>query len=166
MQPGVDRYEPAPRRLSGVCGHTLAASRARHHRRRVAVGAQRARRPRRDPRRPIAPVGNDSHRPLFWAIDRHGSPQSAYPLSVRSITTIVATRLAATARPDDKPSTLHGRHEADRGPVSKWDAADHARALAQRKAATDRLASYEKLLENADAYAEAILQRLDTELSR
>ncbi len=37
--------------------------------------------------------------------------------------------------------------------------------LAERKAATDRLADIETVLDEADAYAEGILQRLDIALS-
>ncbi len=101
--------------------------------------------------------------PLFWAIDRHGTPQTAYPLSVRSITAIVATRLAEGARVGHHPSAAAGPEVTT--PAPPWGEDDHARVLAARKAARDRLARFESVLDEADAYAEAILQRLDAELA-
>lgn len=99
--------------------------------------------------------------PLFCAIDRHGTPQTGYPLSTRSITAIVAGRLAAAhaglQRVTDAPNPAVMR--------AAWASDDHARVVADRHAATERLASFEADLDEADAYAEAVMQRLDAALS-
>ncbi len=112
----------------------------------------------------VGPRPSDSRpRPLFCAVDRHGTPQTGYPLSTRSITTIVATRLAAAANADPRRQAMT---VSDRpGAASTWSSDDHARVVAARHAATDRLASFEADLDEADAYAEAILARLDADLS-
>ena len=110
--------------------------------------------------RSAAGHGHGGRLPLFCAIDSHGLPQSAYPLSTRSITTIIAARLAdrtvptESASPDEQTAT-----------TAVWGADDHARAIAQRKAANDRLADLDDLIDQADAYAEAVLARIDTELA-
>jgi len=112
-------------------------------------------------RYPSRRVDDDRPQPLVCAIDRHGTPQTAYPLSVRSITTIVATRLANATRTDrTSPS---GPSFTAAAAARPWNEDDHARALAERKAGTDRLAGYQDALDAADAYAyaEAILARLD-----
>ena len=99
--------------------------------------------------------------PLFCAIDRHGTPQTDYPLSTRSVTTIVAARLAAAAELHRPAMNVPDRP----GAPATWSSDDHTRVVAARQAATDRLASFEADLDEADAYAEAILARLDAELS-
>jgi len=101
--------------------------------------------------------------PLFCAIDRHGTPQIDYPLSTRSVTALVAARLAAAAHTDrPRPAAIAPDQP---GASFTWSSDDHARVVATRHAATDRLASFEADLDEADAYAEAILARLDAELS-
>jgi len=100
--------------------------------------------------------------PLFCAIDRHGTPQTGYPLSTRSITTVVAARLATAARADRLPVTSTTARVDAR---ATWGSDDHARVIAERQAATERLASFEADLDEADAYAEAVLARLDAELT-
>jgi len=90
-------------------------------------------------------------------------PTDRLPLSVRSITTIIAGRLADAARADRlSPATL-GPERANT--TARWGEDDHARVVAERKAATERLASYEDLLDEADTYAETILQRLEANLA-
>jgi len=101
--------------------------------------------------------------PLFYAIDRHGTPQIGYPLSTRSITTIVAARLAAAAHTDRRQPAATAPDQTKS--FAAWSSEDHSRVVAARQAATDRLASFEADLDEADAYAEAILARLDAELS-
>jgi hypothetical protein len=94
-------------------------------------------------------------------IDHRGSPET-WTLSTRSITTIVATRLNTPTL-----STLEtGRDDPTVGRSGRvWGAADRARVLAERKAVTDRLVDIETSLDEADAYAETILQRLNTALN-
>lgn len=101
--------------------------------------------------------------PLFPPITRHGNPET-WALSTRSVTTIVATRLAA-------PATV-GSHDrwgdaqpAVAGPGRARGLDDRARGLAARRAAADRLAEIEASLDEADAYAEAILQRVEADLA-
>ncbi len=93
--------------------------------------------------------GDGPPTPLFCAIDRHGTPQTSYPLSPRSVTTIVAARLAAAA-----DAELHraAMNVLDRpGAPATWSSDDHARVVAERQAATDHLASFEADLDEADA---------------
>jgi hypothetical protein len=103
----------------------------------------------------------DRRLPLFPAIDRHGAPQPTFPLSTRSITTIITARLTApTPEPDG-----WGSPNAATGVIGRsWDDADHIRLRTERKKAMNRLASYETILDQADAYADAVLQRLDAGL--
>lgn len=109
--------------------------------------------------RHTTPTAESRPGPLFCAIDRHGTPQTGYPLSTRTITTIVAARLAmagsveAATTGQDRP-----------GAAATWGSDDHARAIAVRHAATARLARLEADLDGADAYAEAILARLEADL--
>lgn len=98
--------------------------------------------------------------PLFWAIDRHGAPQTGYPLSTRTITSIVAAHLAAATHTNLRYSVA-GAY--DPRPPATWSGEDHGRVIAARRAAIDRLASFEADLDEADAYAEAILQRVDAD---
>lgn len=101
--------------------------------------------------------------PLFCAIDRRGTPQTGYPVSTRSVTAIVAARLAAAAHTGrGRPATTVPERPGD---PATWGSDDHARVVAARHTATDRLASFEADLDEADAYAEAILARLDAERS-
>ncbi len=65
---------------------------------------------------------------LFRAIERHGVPQSTYLLSVRSITTIVATRLCAAGRVDRHPSLVPDLREPTDRASGFWGHADHAQA--------------------------------------
>lgn len=108
-----------------------------------------------------AAVGEWTAAALFPPIDPRGTPET-WALSIRSITTIVASRLSAPTSSthengwDDPPA---GR------PGQAWGEADRARVLAERKAATDRLADIETRLDKADAYAETILRRLNTALN-
>jgi hypothetical protein len=101
--------------------------------------------------------------PLFTAIDRHGSPEPNYPLTTRSITTIIATRLSAAEASLSTPSdTGTAPDPATGAPGGAWGQADRTRVWDQRKQSLERLAAFDSLLDEADAYAEAILQRLDT----
>lgn len=112
-----------------------------------------------------APRESDSRPvPLFCAIDRHGTPQTGYPLSTRSVTAIIAARLAAAAHADRHQPVTTVSDGA--GPSATWSSDDHARVVGARHAATGRLASFEADLDAADDYAEAILTRLEAELSR
>ncbi len=107
--------------------------------------------------------GDGPPAPLFCAIDRHGTPQSGYPLSTRSITTIVAGRIAAAAHTNRRPPAATAPDQTKS--FAAWSSEAHARVVAARQAAIDRLASFEADLDQVDAYAEAILARLDAELS-
>jgi len=101
--------------------------------------------------------------PLFCAIDRHGTPQTGYPLSTRSITAVVAARLAMAGSVERGEAATTGQDRP--GAAGRWSSDDHARAIAARHAATDRLARLEADLDGADAYAEAILARLEADLA-
>ena len=114
---------------------------------------------------PWPPQGTGGRRrPLFSPIDRHGAPDATWPLSTRSVTTIVAARLRTAthhmAMPsdfDDDPDT------ATRG--GAWDENDRQRVRDHHKQATQRLAAIDTLVDEADAYAEAILERLNADLN-
>jgi hypothetical protein len=100
--------------------------------------------------------------PLFAPIGPRGTPET-WALSTRSITAIVATRLSppTLSAPED------GWDEPTAGTSGRtWGDDDRARVLAERKAAIDRFADIETRLDQADAYAETILQRLNTALNR
>ncbi len=101
--------------------------------------------------------------PLFSAIDRHGAPDPTYPLSTRSITTIIATRLTAAhqASQDQTEGTAGAAAATLR---TLWGEEDRRRVMGERKTASDRLATLETALDEADAYAETILQHLDAAL--
>lgn len=90
--------------------------------------------------------------PLFSAIDRHGWAELAHPLSRRSVTTIVTRRLLAascsTGTGPLAPPVPGGR------PLRGSAEGARARSEAQR-----RLAALEALLDETDAYAEAVLAR-------
>jgi hypothetical protein len=111
--------------------------------------------------RPAPPTGEWAASPLFTPIDHRGSPET-WALSIRSVTTIVATRLFTPIHPtletgwEDPQAARSGR---------PWGEADRARVLAERKAANARLADIETRLDQADAYAETLLQRLNTTLN-
>jgi hypothetical protein len=97
--------------------------------------------------------------PMFSAIDRHGWVKEAKPLSIRLITTMVASRLDEGERrvsPDTRglPDGLpHVKGTPPRG--------DHQQGLQARQEASRRLEELEEMIDAADAYAEAILERLD-----
>ncbi len=101
--------------------------------------------------------------PLFSPIDRHGAPEATCPLSGRSITTIVATRLHTAAY--DPTADLPDGSDTAAGRRGAWDETDRHRVRDQRKQAMERLAAIDTLVDEADAYAEAILERLDTDLN-
>jgi hypothetical protein len=107
---------------------------------------------------PPAAAGERAAAALFTPIDHRGMPET-WAISTRSITTIIATRLTAPAYEnwwDDRVAPTSGR---------AWDDTDRARVLAERKAANDRFAAIETSLDEADAYAETILQHLNTTLN-
>jgi len=87
------------------------------------------------------PAGESRPVPLFCAIDRHGTPQTSYPLSTGSVTAIVAARLSAAAHTGrGRPATtMPDRPDAP----ATWGSDDHARVIAARQTATDRLANFE-----------------------
>lgn len=90
--------------------------------------------------------------PLFSAIDRHGWAELRRPLSRRSVTSIVARRLLAAAPPlSPGPSAppVPGDSPA-RGSTS---------GIAARSEAAQRLVALEALLDEADACAEAAMER-------
>ncbi len=113
---------------------------------------------------PWPPQGTGGRRPpLFSPIDRHGAPDAIWPLSTRSVTAIVASRLRTAthhmAMPsdfDDDPDTATRR--------GAWDENDRQRVRDQRKH-TQRLAAIDTLVDEADANAEAILERLNADLN-
>lgn len=92
--------------------------------------------------------------PLFWSIDRHGIPQTRWPISTRSLTAIVATRLAAadaedTGDVDDPSPTLC------RAPLREVSA--HDWGLERRRELDERFRLIEAALEEAEQRAEAVL---------
>ena len=97
---------------------------------------------------------------MFSAIDRHGWVNEAVPLSVRSITTVVACRLEEGERRSHSPivgDLPHSRPSVQA--VSPSGNRQHG--LQARQEASRRLEELEAMIDAADAYAEAILERLD-----
>ena len=94
--------------------------------------------------------------PLFWSIDRHGIPQARWPISTRSLTTIVAARLAAadaddTGGVDDPDPTLC------RDPLREVSA--HDWGLERRRELDERFRLIESALEEAEQRAGVVLAR-------
>ena len=94
--------------------------------------------------------------PLFWSIDRHGIPQTRWPISTRSLTTIVAARLAAadaddTGGVDDPDPTLC------RDPLREVSA--HDWGLERRRELDERFRLIESALEEAEQRAGVVLAR-------
>jgi hypothetical protein len=110
--------------------------------------------------RPIRWPDKPGRWPMFSAIDRHGWVNEVLSLSVRSITTVVACRLDEGGRrsvspvacdlPDGAP-VVHG--------VSP--SGNDQQGLRARQEARRRLEELEGMIDAADAYAEAVLERLD-----
>ena len=110
--------------------------------------------------RPIRWPDKPGRWPMFSAIDRHGWVNEAVPLSVRSITTVVACRLdegerrcgsAGVSDLRDGPPHVQGTSPGG----------NHLHGLQARREASRRLGELEEMIDAADAYAEAILERLD-----
>jgi hypothetical protein len=97
--------------------------------------------------------------PMFSAIDRHGWVNEAVPLSVRSITTVVASRLGEGERRCGSAgvSDLPGGPPLVRGTSASGNRQHGVQA---RQEASRRLRHLEEMIEEADAYAEAVLDRL------
>jgi hypothetical protein len=98
--------------------------------------------------------------PMFSAIDRHGWVNVAVALSIRSITTVIASRLEEGERrcgsagvSDLVDGPLHVRGISPSG--------NHQQGLRARQDARRRLEELEGMIDAADAYAEAVLDRLD-----
>jgi len=94
--------------------------------------------------------------PLFWPIDRHGTPQTRWPISTRSLTTIVATRLAGAGAddaggPDDPDPTLC------RVPLREVSA--NGGGVERRRELDERFRLIEAALEEAEQRVEAVLAR-------
>jgi hypothetical protein len=99
--------------------------------------------------------------PMFSAIDRHGWVDEAVPLSVRSITTVVAFRLAEGDRRCRSGDT--GRLPDDPQDVQAASpSGNRQQGLQARQEAVQRLEELQEMIDEADAYAEAILERLDS----
>lgn len=99
--------------------------------------------------------------PLFCPIDRHGAPESGYPLSRRSITAIVASRLSF-AEADVDARTAAG---PDRDVQESQALGDHDWGVEQRRQAAERFAEIEAVLDEAEAHAEAILARVQAAMA-
>jgi len=92
--------------------------------------------------------------------DRHGWVNEAVPLSVRSITTVVAHRLVEGGR----RSSSRGGIDLVGGPPNVQGAAPSGcrqRGARARQEARRRLEELEATIDAVDAYAEAVLGRLD-----
>lgn len=94
---------------------------------------------------------------MFCAIDRHGAPETGYPLSTRSITAIVAGRLSAGER--TPPGELGGTDLGENGERAgvegrpRWSVGDRRRVAA-------RFAEVEAVLDEMEDEAEAIMARV------
>lgn len=86
--------------------------------------------------------------PLFCAIDRHGAPETGWAISTRSITTIVAERLAAGEEAGGERTAML---EAPWRPRASGGVNDHDWGMAQRRAAEERFRRMEATLEEAEA---------------
>lgn len=98
--------------------------------------------------------------PLFWAIDRHGAPETGWAISARSLTAIVADRLAAAelVEAEEQPGpAAPERRDGPPGGVS-----EHDWGIAKRREAEERFAQMEATLDEAEAAAEALLARVQT----
>jgi hypothetical protein len=97
---------------------------------------------------------------MFSAIDRHGWVDEAVPLSVRSITTVVACRLDAGERRSVSPAAC----DLPDGPPHVRGTSlsgNHQQGLRARQEARRTLEELEGMIDAADAYVDAILERLD-----
>jgi hypothetical protein len=97
---------------------------------------------------------------MFSAIDRHGWVDEVVSLSARSITTVVAHRLEEGGR----RSGSRGGSDLLGGPPNVQGAVpsgSRQRGLRARQEASRRLEDLEAMIDAADAYAEAVLGRLD-----
>jgi hypothetical protein len=98
--------------------------------------------------------------PMFSAIDRHGWVDEAVPLSVRSITTVVACRLeegehrGGSAGVTDLPDSPS--HVNETAPSR-----NHQHGVQARQEASRRLEELGAMVDAADAYAEAVLEHLE-----
>ena len=109
--------------------------------------------------RPIRWPDKPGRWPMFSAIDRHGWVNEAVPLSVRSITTVVACRLDEGERRSGRPVAVNPggpAHVQGTAPSS-----DFRRGLRARQEANQRLAELEAMIEVADMYAESVLDHLE-----
>ena len=95
--------------------------------------------------------------PLFCAIDGHGAPETGWAISTRSITTIVAERLAFAEGTDPEPAAMPGPVRPSSPPEG---VSDHDWGVAQRRAADERFAQMEATLDEAEEHAEALLARV------
>jgi hypothetical protein len=97
---------------------------------------------------------------MFSAIDRHGWVNEAAPLSARSITTVVAHRLVEGGR---RSSSRGGNGLLGSPPTVQGAPPGGSRqhGLWARQEASRRLEDLEAMIDAADAYAEAVLGRLD-----
>ena len=96
--------------------------------------------------------------PLFWAIDRHGIPQTRWPISTRSLTTIVATRLTAVDADDGGAEEVWDTDSTrPRAPLREVSA--HDWGLERRRELEERFRSIEVALDEAEQRAEAALAR-------
>lgn len=103
-----------------------------------------------------APAGGGGGVPLFCAIDRHGAPETGWAISTRSLTAIVAGRLATAEQGDAKEAVP----EAALRSSPPAGVSDHEWGMAQRRVAEERFAQIEATLDEAEAEAEAILARV------
>ena len=108
--------------------------------------------------RPIRWPDRPGRWPMFSAIDRHGWVDEALPLSVRSITTVVAFRLGEGERRCSSPVV---GDLPDGRPKVQEAGGNHQDGLQARRQASRRLEELEGMIDAVDAYAETILERLD-----
>jgi hypothetical protein len=110
--------------------------------------------------RPVRWPDRSGRWPMFSAIDRHGWVNEAVPVSARSITTVVAHRLVEGGR----RSSSRGGIDLLGSPPNVQGAApsgSRQRGARARQEASRRLEDLEAMIDAADAYAEAVLGRLD-----
>lgn len=93
---------------------------------------------------------------LFCAIDHHGVPETGYPLSTRSITTIVAGRL----HPPGEQALADERQRA--GTETSRAAGGRRWGVEDRRRVAERFTAVEAVLDGmeAEAEAEAILAKV------
>jgi hypothetical protein len=97
---------------------------------------------------------------MFSAIDRHGWVDEVVPLSVRSITTVVACRLGEGERRSVSPGACD-LPDGPRNLQAVSPSGNHQQGLRARQEARRRLEELHGMIDAADSYAKTILDRFD-----